>query len=81
MRSMCVGVAETGGIDTYAEHVCRRRRDRVSGRDSNMCADGMESVFFILAVGYTWILCCSGLRLLRWSEKFHSMKAHFSAPF
>ena len=28
MRSMCVGVAETGGIDTYAERVCRRRRDR-----------------------------------------------------
>ena len=27
-RSVCVGVAETGGIDTYAERVCRRRRDR-----------------------------------------------------
>ena len=24
---MCVGVAETGGINTYAEHVCWRRRD------------------------------------------------------
>ena len=28
MRSMCVGVAETGGINTYAKHVCWRRRDR-----------------------------------------------------
>ena len=27
MRSMCVGVAETGGINTYAKHVCWRRRD------------------------------------------------------
>ena len=24
--------AESAGIDTYAKHVCRRRRDRVSGR-------------------------------------------------
>ena len=23
MRSMCVGVAETGGINTYAKHVCQ----------------------------------------------------------
>ena len=26
-RSVCVGVAETGGINTYAKHVCWRRRD------------------------------------------------------
>ena len=30
MRSMCVGVDETGGINTYAKHVCWRRRDRGS---------------------------------------------------
>ncbi len=28
MRSVCVGVAETGGMDTYAKRVCWRRRDR-----------------------------------------------------
>ena len=33
-RSVCVGVAETGGIDTYAERVCRRRRDR-GGKTKN----------------------------------------------
>ena len=27
-RSVCVGVAETGGINTYAKRVCWRRRDR-----------------------------------------------------
>ncbi len=27
-RSALVGVAETGGINTYAKHVCWRRRDR-----------------------------------------------------
>ena len=26
-RSALLGVAETGGINTYAKHVCRRRRD------------------------------------------------------
>ena len=28
MRSVCVGVAETGGINAYAKRVCWRRRDR-----------------------------------------------------
>ena len=36
MRSMCVGVAETG----------------LGGRGFGLCADGMESIYFLLSVGY-----------------------------
>ena len=30
------------------------------GRESNMYADGMESVFFCFFIGYAWTLVCSG---------------------
>ena len=36
---------EKAGINTYAKHVCWRRRDR-----------GIGQMFFILSVGYTWVL-------------------------
>ena len=41
---------EKAGIDTYAKHVCRRRRDRVSGREFSLCADGTMRKTFIVAV-------------------------------
>ena len=37
MRSVCVGVAETGGMDTYAKRVCWRRRDRGNGHIREAC--------------------------------------------
>ena len=33
----------------------RRRRDRASGREFSLYADGMKVPFFILSVSYTWI--------------------------
>ena len=41
---------EKAGIDTCAKHVCRRRRDRVSGREFSLCADGTMRKTFIVAV-------------------------------
>ena len=37
MRSVCVGVAETGGMDTYAKRVCWHRRDRGNGHIREAC--------------------------------------------
>ena len=53
MRSMCVGVAETGGINTYAKHVCWRRRDMDNAIASHKCkgnplADSLCTVIFFL---------------------------------
>ena len=50
-RSMCVGVAETGGINTYAKHVCWRRRDMDNAIASHKCkgnprADSLCTVIF-----------------------------------
>ena len=42
MRSMCVGVAETGVLKFWC------------GRGSSACADGMEYIFFAFSVGYAW---------------------------
>ena len=33
------------------------------GRESNMCADGIEHIFFAFSVGYAWTLSCRGRRL------------------
>ncbi len=47
MRSMCVGVAETGGINTYAKHVCWRRRDAgMNHLKKYQLQKGMKSVGF-----------------------------------
>ena len=43
MRSMCVGVAETGGINTYAERVCWRRRDGGLTHMRSMCVGVAET--------------------------------------
>ena len=40
----------------------RRRRDRVSGREFSLCADGIKSIFFLLSVGYTRALSRRGRR-------------------
>ena len=33
------------------------------GREFSKCADGMESISFILSVGCAWVLVCRGRRL------------------
>ena len=33
------------------------------GRESNMCADGIEHIFFAFSVGYAWTLSCRGRHL------------------
>ena len=49
----------------FVHALSARLHNRCGGRESNMCADGMESTLFIFSIDYTWVLSCRGRRRRR----------------
>ena len=47
----------------FVHALSARPHNRVGGRESSTRADGMEIVFFILVIGFTWIFACRGRSL------------------